>query len=238
VVVALLLGGVCCAIQSVTPRWENREQEGIMIAKGTLFIVDPDQAVVTLVRAIAEEMRVPCESFARAEEFLAAYKDDRPGCLVTEFRLLGINGLELQDTLAADYCSLPIVFVAANAETRLSVRAMQNGAVTVLEKPLSHQELWDSIRRALTRDENTRRIDAKHTMVRRRLGLLTEKERQVLDLMIQGKANKLIASRLDVSVRTVEARRHQIFQKTKTDSVAELVRLILMSEPHVDVGES
>ena len=204
----------------------------------TLFIVDPDEAVVAGVRAIAEEMRVPCESFAQAEEFLATYKDDRPGCLLTEFRLMGMNGIELQESLAADCCSLPIIFLAANPETRLSVRAMQNGAMTVLEKPLSHQELWDSVRRALTRDEQTRRIDARHSIVRRRLGLLTEKERQVLDLMIQGKANKVVATRLDISVRTVEARRHQIFKKTKTDSIAELVRLILMSEPADGVSGS
>lgn len=209
-----------------------------MNASATLFIVESDDSVIALVQAIADEMHVPCKSFTRAEDFLAAYRDDQPGCLVTEFRLLGMNGIELQETLAADYSSLPVIFVAANPETRLSVKAMQNGAVTVLEKPLSYQELWDSIRRALTRDEHTRRIDAKHTVVRRRLGLLNEKERKVLDLMIQGKANKIIARRLDVSLRTVEARRHQIFKKTKTESIAELVRLILLSEPIGDSSHS
>ena len=202
-----------------------------------LFLIDTSTTVIALVQRIAEDMQVPCELFATAEEFLAAYQDDRPGCLLTEFRLLGMNGIELQETLAADCNPLPIVFLAANAENRLCVRAMQNGAVTVLEKPLSHQELWDSIRTALTRDAHTRRIDAKHTLVRRRLGLLTDKERQVLDFMIQGKANKAIASRLDVSVRTIEARRHQIFKKTKTESIAELVKLILMSEPESDAAE-
>ncbi|HRX81213.1 MAG: response regulator transcription factor [Planctomycetaceae bacterium] len=209
-----------------------------MTASATLFVVDPDETVITMVREIAKEMRIGCESFARAEVFLAAYTDDRPGCLLTEFRLLGMNGLELQESLAADCSSLPIVFVAAKPEIRISVQAMQNGAVTVLEKPLSHQELWDSVHRALRRDAHARRIDAKHSIVRRRLSMLSAKERQVLDLMIQGKANKVIASRLDVSVRTVEARRHQIFAKTKTESIAELVRLILMSDPTDDADTS
>ncbi|MCA9119983.1 MAG: response regulator transcription factor [Planctomycetaceae bacterium] len=204
----------------------------------TLFVVDPDESARRLIQSIAEEMKVACQFFAKAEDFLAAYRDDCPGCLLTEFRLLGMNGIELQETLAADCSSLPIIYIAASPEIRISVQAMQNGAITVLEKPLSYQELWDSIRRAITRDEQTRRIDARHTLVRRRLGLLTEKERQVLDLMIQGKANKQIASRLDVSLRTVEARRHQIFKKTKTQSVAELVRLILSSETDDMMDES
>lgn len=112
-----------------------------MSTSGTLFLVDSDKRVVALVRAIADEMNVPCESFENAEDFLAANKDDQPGCLLKEFRLMGMNGIELQGTSAADCNSLPIVFVAANPETRWSVLAMQNGAIKVLEKPLSHQEL-------------------------------------------------------------------------------------------------
>jgi FixJ family two-component response regulator len=202
-----------------------------MSDQATIFIIDPDESAVAMVRAIAEEMHVPCEAFTQAEDFLAAYTGNRPGCLVTEIRLMGVNGIELQETLAADCISLPVVFVTSHAETRLTVLAMQNGAITVLEKPPSLQELWDAIRTGLTLDEKTRRIDAKHSAIRRRLARLTKKEQQVLDLMIQGKPNKVIASRLDVSIRTVEARRHHIFKKTGTDSVAELVRLILMSEP-------
>jgi len=209
-----------------------------MGAPTKIFIVDSDESVVAIVRAIAEEMQVPCESFVQAEAFLTAYEGNRPGCLVTEIRLLGMNGIELQEMLAADCSSLPVIFVTGHAETRLSVRAMQNGAITVLEKPLSLQELWDAVRQALTHDQKTRRLDAKHSDVRRRLAHLTKKERHVLDLMIQGKANKVIASRLNVSLRTVEARRHQIFKKTKTDSVAELVRLILMPGSDDDSAES
>lgn len=204
----------------------------------TIFAVDTDESITAFVRVIANEMQVQCESFKHAEQFLAVYEANRPGCLVTEFRLLGMSGLELQETLAADCSSLPVIFVASNAETRLCVRAMQNGAITVLEKPFSHQELWDALRKALTRDQSMRRIDAKHSDVQRRLAQLTPKERQVLDLVIQGKANKVIARQLAVSLRTVEARRHQIFKKTATDSVAELVRLILMTGSDDDASEA
>ncbi len=201
-----------------------------MSEAATIFVVDPDDDANATVRAIANEMQVQCEAFVRAEDFLAAYGENRPGCLVTEFRLLGMSGIELQEHLATDCIALPIVFVTAHPEIRLTVRAMQNGAITVLEKPVSPQDLWDSVRRALAKDERTRRIDSKHSDVRSRIARLTPKERQVLDLMIQGKANKVIASRLDVSLRTVEARRHQIYRKTRTESVAELVKLILMSD--------
>lgn len=200
-----------------------------MSSTPTIFIIDTDESTVELMQAIAKDMPAPCESFLNAEDFLAAFTADRPGCVVTEIRLLGINGIELLETLAADYVSLPVIFVTAHAETRLTVRAMQSGAMTVLEKPPSHQELWDAVRCALRLSERTRRIDEKHSAVRERLARLTRKERQVLDLLIEGRPNKTIASRLDVSIRTVEARRHQIFKKTKTDSVAELVKLILMS---------
>jgi len=213
------------------PRETMPIQEINMGASATIFAVDPDESITTFLHAIALEMQVQCESFSQAEDFLDAYEASRPGCLVTEFRLLGMNGVELQELLAAECSALPVVFVTGHAETRLCVRAMQNGAITVLEKPLSHQELWDALRKALTHDKNMRRIDARHSHVRKRLANLTPKERQVLDLMIQGKANKVIAHRLAVSIRTVEARRHQIFKKTATDSIAELVKLILLTEP-------
>ncbi len=194
-----------------------------------VFIVDPDHDSRAEIARIAAEMRLAAHQYASGEEFLEAYRDGLPGCLVSEFRLLGINGIELQESLAADRIALPVIFVTAHAETKLTVRAMKNNAFTVMEKPFSEQELWDAIRKALSLDQTIRRIDAQHTKLRRQLAGLTKKERQVLDLMIEGRTNKSIAARLDVSLRTVEARRHQIFKKTRTDSIAQLVRVILQA---------
>lgn len=195
----------------------------------TVFIIDPSQSYRVKVAKIAEEMRIPYMQFSSAEAFLQAHSGNQPGCLVTEFRLLGMSGIELQEILSSESLALPLIFVTAYAETNFTVRAMKNGAITVLEKPFSEQELWDSIHKAISQNNTMRRVDAKHTELRRRLARLTQKERRVLDLMVEGKTNKAIAGKLDISVRTVEARRHQIFKKTNTDSVAELVRVILQS---------
>lgn len=195
----------------------------------TVFIIDPNPEVRGALARIADEMRLPASQYPSAEAFLDAQQGNPAGCVVCEFRLLGMNGIELQESLASDCITLPMIFVTAHPETALTVRAMRNGAITVLEKPHSEQELWDAIRKALSLDQAVRRIDAKHSELRRRLARLTEKERQVLDLLVDGKTNKAIAGKLNISVRTVEARRHQIFKKTRTDSVAELVRLILQS---------
>ena len=174
-------------------------------------------------------MQLHSKEYATAEAFLNELGPEACGCVVTEFRLLGINGIDLQQALAADGFALPVIFVTAYPETTLTVSAMQNGAVTVLEKPFREQELWDSISKALRRNQTIMRIDAKHSEFRRRLTRLTKKEREVLDLLMQGEPNKAIANSLNISLRTVEARRHNIFKKTSTDSIAELVRMILQS---------
>lgn len=200
-----------------------------MAESPTISIVDADATARARVSRMADEMGVSAAQFTTAEEFLDGRSARFPGCLVTEFRLLGMSGIELQESLAADCISLPIIFVTAHPETAFTVLAMTNGAITVLEKPFSEQELWDALRKALSRDTTVRRIDAKHTAFRRRLAGLTQKERQVLDLMVEGKLNKSIASKLNVSIRTVETRRHRIFEKTGTNSIAELVRGILQT---------
>lgn len=195
----------------------------------TLFIIDPDPVSREGVSRIAKEMRIPAKEYACAEAFLYEQLDNWTGCIVSEFRLLGMNGIELQESLSSDCNIVPMIFVTAYAETAFTVRAMKNSAITVLEKPYSEQELWDAICQASSLDQKKRRIDARHNEIRSRLARLTQKEHEVLDLMIDGKGNKAIAGELNVSVRTVEARRQRVFQKTCTDSVVELVRMILQS---------
>ncbi len=195
----------------------------------SVFIIDPDHASREQVERVTKALNVPVQSFSSAEAFLRSLPDDPAGCLVTEFRLLGISGVELQESLVSKRITLPIIFVTSHAETSLTVRAMNNGAITVLEKPLSEQELWDAASRALSRDHTIRRIDARHNDLRRRLSGLTQKEWHVVDLILKGKTNKAIAAELDVSIRTIEARRHQIFRKTCTNSIAELVRMVVCS---------
>ncbi len=193
----------------------------------TIFVVDPDPAMRSVIEEIAYAMEVPTAFFNNAEAFVQSYPENASGCIVSEFRLRGMNGIELQEVVVARRHPLPMIFVTAYAETPITVRAVRAGAITVLEKPFSRQDLWDSLRTGLTLDQQIRRIDDQHQRVRRRLSQLTAKERQVLDLIMEGKANKQIATHLAVSVRTVEARRHQIFKKVGAESVAELVQMIV-----------
>ena len=144
--------------------------------------------------------------------FRSRYNNE-PGCVITDFRMAGINGIEMQEELKRRGCQLPVIVVTAYARTPLTVQAIQNGAVTLLDKPYDDDDLWQAIQQALAVDIECRNQRQVHSNIRDRMDSLTYKERQVLDLMIQGKANKSMASSLDVSLRTIENRRRSIFAK-------------------------
>ena len=201
----------------------------------TVFVVDDDQGARDSVKALVRSMGIQAETFASAEEFLEQLDPGRPGCLVTDVRMLGLSGIELQEKLASDGITLPVIIITAHAETPLTVRAVKKGAVTVLEKPCRDYELYDSIRDALAQDARTRSQSAGKQDFLDKLDTLIPQERVVLDLMVEGLANKVIARRLSVSVRTVENRRQRIFEKTETDSLAELIRLVV--ESRVETSE-
>ncbi len=193
-----------------------------------IYLVDPDPVMRSRVQSIADSLAIGCLFADCGEDLLRDWKPSLgPGCVVSEFRLRGINGLELQAELQRRSIHMPIIFVTAYAETALTVQAMQQGALHVLEKPFSQQRLCDLLWRAFENSQQIWRIDQRHQAVRQRLGMLTSKEQQVLNKILAGRSNKQIAIDLDISVRTVEARRHEIFKKTGTTSVAELVRTVI-----------
>jgi len=198
--------------------------------KPTVYVVDDDQGARNSVRALVRSMGVHSESFASAEDFLDQFDAERPGCLVTDLRMEGMSGVDLQEKLAASGCHLPVIIITAHAETQITVRAVKIGAVTVLEKPCQDFELFDAIRDALIQDANFRKIAASQQDFHERLETLSPDERKVLDYMMEGMANKVIARRLDVSIRTIENRRQRVFEKTATDSLAELVRLVVQTK--------
>ncbi len=203
----------------------------------TVFIVDDDEEVRKSVRALVRSMGIGAETFASAEAFLEHFDPQQPGCLVTDVRMLGLSGIELQEQLVASGITLPVIIITAHAETPLTVRAVQKGALTVLEKPCRDYELYDAIRDALAQDARTRSQAAEHQAFLQKLNSLSPQERAVLDLMFEGLPNKVIARRMDVSVRTVENRRQRIFEKTDTDSLAELIRLVVESRA-ISQGET
>lgn len=190
-----------------------------------VFIVDDDEQVRKAVKALVEAMGVVSESYASAEDFLRAYDGRRPACLVTDVRMLGMSGLELQERMIEQGLSMSVIVLTAFATTPTTVRAMRNGALTLMEKPCNDDELWDAIRRGLANDRENFELEQQRSNLKLRLESLTPKEREVLDLMISGDANKVIARKLDCSIRTVENHRQKVFQKMEADSLAELVRM-------------
>jgi FixJ family two-component response regulator len=166
-------------------------------------------------------------AFESAEEFLAQYRSDQAGCVVTDLRLRGMSGLELLDRLAQDDRGIPVILVTGFAKTHLTVRAVKTGAVTVLEKPYDDEDLWSAIRNALLQDQERRDLQQRHHELVARFDKLTAQEREVLDLIVAGLTNRQMADRLSVSTRTIESRRHNVFQKTEAKSIAELVKMAL-----------
>tara|TARA_B100000809_G_scaffold261314_1_gene309943 strand:- start:353 stop:961 length:609 start_codon:yes stop_codon:yes gene_type:complete len=192
-----------------------------------VYVVDDDADARESVSALVESMGLRAEAFASAEDFLGRVNDSCQGCVVTDVRMLGINGLELQERLLGQEIPLPVIVITAHADVPLAVRAMQNGAVTLLEKPCREQELWDSIRTALTLDAESRSLFDLRRETQQRFSTLTNEEQRVMQLMVDGKLNKVIASQLDISTRTVELRWHNVLKKMGASSLAELVRMVV-----------
>lgn len=193
----------------------------------TVFVVDDEAAARKSVCALVGSFGFNVVSFASGEEFLDAYDAGQPGCLITDIRMLGMTGIDLQNKLRSKGSKLPVIVVTAHADTSLTVCAMKNGAVTLLEKPCREHDLFEAIRDAIAQSAAYRERDRRRIEIKDRLDLLTSSEREVMDMMFTGQLNKQIASQLDVSIRTVESRRHHIFEKMKANSVAELVHLVV-----------
>jgi FixJ family two-component response regulator len=195
--------------------------------EATIFLVDDSPAALQAMLAAVKVVFPQVETFPSAAEFLAAYRPDRPGCLVLAAEMRGMSGLELQRKLIHDKIALPVVFVTARGNVATAVEAMRMGAVNFLEKPVQEQQLWDSIRKALDLDAQNRRRLARRQLAEERLAKLTPGEREVLNLILEGKMNKEIAAELHLSTRTIEDRRAKLMKKMNAQCVAELVQLVL-----------
>lgn len=192
----------------------------------TAYVVDDDESIRTLWRWLMESNGIAVRTFASAAEFIESYRGE-PGCLVLDVRLPGMSGLELQEHLARNGVGIPIVFTSAHGDIPTAVSAMKGGAVDFIQKPFSYREVLAIIEKAFRRDAEIRAVAA-------RLATLTGRERAVMQRIIEGKPNKLIAADLDISVKTVEYHRAKLMEKTGASSVAELV-VFAMQHPRVGI---
>lgn len=201
-----------------------------------VHVVDDDVAVRHALRWLLEGEGLVVRTYASAEEFLAKFSNERPGCAVIDLRMPGMSGLELQETLARRRVRLPLVFVTAHGEVPLAVNAMRRGAVDFVEKPFTDEQLLDAVRRALG-------VRSRHAggaedpdIVRARAAGLSPRERDVLAAVVDGRTSKVIAAELGIAIKTVEAHRARIMAKLGATSLAGLVRVVvehgLLETPH------
>lgn len=198
-----------------------------MAAKPTVFVVDDEQAMRESLRWLIESVGLAVETFPTARDFLLAYDPSRPGCLVLDVRMPGMSGLELQEELLSRGLRIPTIILTGYAEVPMAVRALKAGAVDFMEKPFSDQLLLDRIQQAIESDRVAREAHAEIALVLDRLATLTPREREVMDLVVSGHANREVAEKLGVSPKTVEVHRAHVMDKMKVDSLAELVRQVM-----------
>lgn len=196
-----------------------------MSSKSTVFVVDDDDAVRKSLRRVMEAAGFSVETFSSAEAFLDSHDPTKPGCLLLDIKMPGMSGLELQEKLASNGFRIPVIIVSAHHDVETTVRAMKTGAVDFLRKPYEGRVLRERVRHALDLDVEIRREDAKRARVAARIAVLTPRERQVMDLLVDGKAPKQIARELNVSRKTVDVHRGHIMLKVRADSLVDLVRM-------------
>ncbi len=193
----------------------------------TVFLVDDDEAVRDSLGLLMKSVALTSRSFASAAEFLAEYDPESPGCLVLDIRMPGMSGMELQQKLIEMRAILPIIFITGHGDIPMAVEAMQRGAVDFIPKPFRDHELLDRINKALEDDRKNRDTLVEREEVEKRVEKLTPREKQVMELVVQGKANKVIAGDLGVSQRTVEIHRARVMEKMQVRSLAQLVRMVM-----------
>ena len=196
----------------------------------TIFIVDDDEAVRDSLQILLETEGYRTAVFGSGLEFLDAYRAGQAGCLLADVRMPDMSGLDLQEILAERQLQLPVIIITGHGDVSMAVRAMKAGAVDFIEKPFADTTILDSVQRALSRADQPRADQALATEAEARLQALTPREREVLERLVLGRPNKIIAFELNISPRTVEIHRARVMEKMQADSLSHLVRLALAAK--------
>ena len=204
----------------------------------TVFVVDDDPAVRDSLSLLLETEGLSVECHESAESFLAAYRQDRTGCLVLDVRMHRMSGPELQAELVRRGSQLPIIFLTAHGDIPMTVRAMKAGARDFLTKPINGTELLDRVHAVLRSERERQNEQEMLAHERKRLDELTQREQEVMMLALAGRANKAIAKQLGISYRTVEIHRSHILQKTGTANMLELAQLAATCGLSIETVES
>ena len=197
------------------------------IFEPTVFLVDDDPAVRDSLSLFLSLKGFRIQPFASAEDFLAIYQAQQPGCLVVDVQLGGMDGLSLQSELHVKGINLPVIVMTAYGDVATARVALKGGAIDFLEKPIDVELLYKAVHEALDRDRTSRIRELEKTELQAHLALLSEREKQVLSLMVEGKHNREIAAALGISPRTVEVHKARIMEKCRVPRLTDLLRIVL-----------
>jgi len=195
-------------------------------ADATIFIVDDDIAVLDALSLMLEQENFNVKSFENAEDFLNNYQFIEKGCAIIDVRMPGMSGMDLQDTLLKQNILLPIIFLTGHGNIPMSVKAMKSGAIDFLTKPVTREKLLSAVKAAIKESERLLIENNHHQEALSHLAELTDRERDVMMLAVQGLANKHIARQLGISHRTVEIHKSKIMHKTGAENLLDLARIV------------
>jgi len=206
---------------------EGKEAATDAAAGPTVYVIDDDASIRELIEWLMKRNGLRVQSFASARAFLKAYAAGAPGCVVLDLYLPGMSGLDLQQYLIEHGIEMPVIFLSGRADVPQAVKAVKGGAIDFIEKPFDYKRMVALVQDCLRRDAAARAKRRGAVEAAARLATLTQREREVLDRVVAGKLNRVIAEELEISIKTVEAHRAKIMEKLAVDSVAGLVQAAL-----------
>ena len=197
------------------------------IPSEVVFVVDDDASMRDAISRLLNAVGLTVQTFASARAFLNRRLPEVPGCLVLDVRLPGLSGLDLQREMVERGIHIPVVFITGHGDIPMSVQAMKAGAVEFLTKPFRDQDLLDAVRSGIQLDRKEREERTELAELRDCVGLLTQREQEVMSLVVSGLLNKQIALQLGTSEKTIKIHRSQVMRKMRASSLADLVRMCL-----------
>jgi len=196
-----------------------------------VHVVDDEAEVCNAVAMLLRSVGLQSRTYGSAQAFLEGYRPGTPGCIVLDVRLPGMSGLDLQERLQQSGITLPVIVMTGHGDIQMAVRAMRAGALDFVEKPFNDQTLLDRVHEGVARSMQSHDADGERAQVQSRYNSLSEREREILKHVVDGRPNKLIADELGLSTRTVESHRAHIIEKMQASSLSHLVRMAVMVLP-------
>ena len=200
-----------------------------MVDAATVYIVDDDAGMRDSLSFVLRKADIASEAFSSGPSLIEALDGEKPGCFVVDFQMPEMSGLKMMQEIRSSFGQVPFVLITGHGSVPIAVEAMKLGAITVIEKPFHHQVLLDSVRELMSIAKQQYESREKQKGIAVRMKLLTERERQITDLVVDGVLTKQIAKQLGISVKTVEVHRSHITKKLGVESIAQLVKLVVDS---------